>query len=113
MASENPPEIPARTAQTILLREGNSPCAPNAMANISTNAHTCEKAVSTNAFARRDAYPPEKSDAPQRNTAATLYAAGANWFTGNTPEERTTPSSFVSCRVAYATYVGTAALGCP
>src|SRR5579864_591348 len=97
MASENPPEIPARTAHTILLRERNSPCSPNAMTNISTNAHKCENAVSTNAFARRDPYPPEKSAAPHRNTAATLYAAGANWLTDNTPEERTTPNGFDLC----------------
>ena len=87
MASENPPEAPAARAQTMLAREGNSPCCVIAMVNIKANAHTCENAVSRKALARREPYPPEKSEAPQRNTAATLYTAGANWVSEDTRDE--------------------------
>src|SRR5579871_820143 len=49
------------------------------MANIKPNAHTCENAVTTKACELREPYPPEKSAAPQRKTAATAHAAGARW----------------------------------
>ena len=80
------------------------------MANISTNAQACENAVSTKAFARRDPYPPAKSDAPQRNTAITLYAAGANWVSEDTPDEGTTAFSFDLCGDDLC---GDNRLGCP
>ncbi len=47
----------------------------------------CEKAVRTKALARREPYPPAKSAAPQRNTAITEQAAGANWVGEDTPDE--------------------------
>jgi len=53
----------------------------------------CENAVRTKAFARRDPYPPAKSDEPQRNTAITLYAAGPSWIGEDTPDEISTPES--------------------
>jgi hypothetical protein len=58
-------------AHKILRRDGNSPWLAIAIPNIRTKAQTCEKAVSTKAFARREPYPPAKSDAPQRKTAVT------------------------------------------
>src|ERR1700733_10270518 len=72
----------------MLSREGNAPRCPSAMANISPKAETCEKAVITNALARRDPSPPAKSEAPHKNTAVRLQAAGASWISEDTPEER-------------------------
>src|SRR5277367_205843 len=87
MASENPPIEPARSAHRMLLRVGNAPCCAKAIVHISANAHTCEKAVSTKALARREPYPPAKSDAPHMKTAIMLYTAGANWLIGDTTVE--------------------------
>ena len=50
----------------------------------------CENAVSTKAFDRREPYPPEKSDAPQRNTAVTEQTAGLNRVKEDTPDEGNT-----------------------
>ena len=48
--------------------------------------------MKTKALARREAYPPEKSEAPQRKTAVTEQATGAeeNWAGRNTPDEIST-----------------------
>ena len=72
---------------TMLAPVGNAPCSPSAIANISAKPQRCANAVSTKALARRDPYPPAKSDAPQRNTAVTLNAAGASWVRGDMPDE--------------------------
>lgn len=52
----------------------------------------CEKAVRTKALARREPNPPAKSEAPQRNTAVTEQATGAeeNWAGKDTPDEIST-----------------------
>ena len=70
---------PARIAQNMLARSGSGACEANAITVIHTRAQRWEKEVRTKALARREAYPPAKSDAPQRKTAVTAYAAGANW----------------------------------
>src|SRR5580698_5842208 len=90
MASENPPTAPARSAHKTLLREGNAPCCAKAIEPISPKAHTCENAVSTKALARREPYPPAKSDAPHMKTAIMLYTAGANWPVEDTTVEIST-----------------------
>jgi hypothetical protein len=71
----------------MLVRDGNAPCCRSATDNISAKAQTCENAVSTKALARREPYPPAKSDVPHKNTAVTLHAAGANWAREDTPDE--------------------------
>src|SRR5215831_6468575 len=90
MAIENPPIAPAATAQKLLARSGNGPFCARASASIRAKAHKWEKAVSTNVFARRAPYPPAKSDAPQRKTAVTEYAAGPNCGMEDTPVEGNT-----------------------
>src|ERR1700756_450147 len=90
MAIENPPITPAVTAQKMLARLGKFPCWVKAMASISTRAQMCENAVSTKALARREPYPPAKSEAPPRKTAVTEYAAGANCDSEVTPDEGNT-----------------------
>ncbi|SPF48923.1 hypothetical protein SBA1_90059 [Candidatus Sulfotelmatobacter kueseliae] len=49
-----------------------------------------ENAVSVKALARREPYPPAKSDAPHRKNAATEPAAGANWVNQSTRDEGNT-----------------------
>src|SRR5690242_21453203 len=90
MAIENPPSAPANTAQKMLARFGNGPCCVIATGSITPNAHTCEKAVSTNVFARRAPYPPAKSDTPHRKTAATEQTTGASCAPEDTPVEGNT-----------------------
>src|SRR5580704_465302 len=90
MASENPPTAPAASAHRMLVRDGKAPCSPSAIESIRAKAQACEKAERTNASARREPYPPAKSDAPQRNTATTLQAAGANWGSDDMPDEIST-----------------------
>lgn len=95
MARENPPMDPAANAQNMLVREGNAACCVRPTASISTNAQTCEKPVSTKALARREPYPPAKSEAPQRKTAVTEQAAGLDKLKPeviqkDTPEEGNT-----------------------
>ena len=41
------------------------------------------------ALARREAYPPAKSEAPQMKTAATLQTVGAERVSGDTDERNT------------------------
>src|SRR5271157_1851545 len=90
MARENPPTAPATRAQRTLVREGRASCCASAMANMRAKAQMCENAVRTKALARRDPYPPAKSDEPQRKTAATEEAAGANWSNESTRDEGNT-----------------------
>src|SRR5262249_13969147 len=90
MARENPPTAPAAIAQKMLIRSGNGPPCASAISDINTKAQAWENAVRTKAWARREPYPPAKSDAPQMNTAATEYAAGGRWTGDITPDERNT-----------------------
>src|SRR5215469_13388553 len=57
---------------------------------MSANPQTCENAVRTNAFARREPYPPAKSEVPQRKTAVTEYTAGVDWSHVSMPDEGNT-----------------------
>src|SRR5215469_16427544 len=100
MASANPPTAPAAIAQKMLILSGNGPPCPRAISDISANAHACENAVRTNALARREPYPPAKSDAPQMKTAATEYAAGGKWTDEITPDEGTTEKQLHRRRVS-------------
>jgi hypothetical protein len=80
----------------MLPREGKTSLRAHAkpMASIKTNAQICENAVNTKALARREPYPPAKSDEPQRKTAITEQIAGLNGtsdgINANTPHESTT-----------------------
>src|SRR5215831_12562647 len=87
----------------MLARFGNGPCCVVATASITANAHTCEKAVSTNVFARRAPYPPAKSDTPHKNTAATEQTAGANCAPEDTPVEGNTTAKAPSWHEASLT----------
>src|SRR5579872_351318 len=87
MAKENPPTAPAAIAHRMLVRFGNTPCSVNAIEVISAKAHACENAVKTNALARREPYPPAKSEAPHMKTAATEYAADGSCDREDTPDE--------------------------
>jgi uncharacterized protein len=73
----------------MLLREGKTPFRAKAKptANIKTSAQMCENAVNTKALARREPYPPEKSEAPHKKTAATENAAGLDGIKASTPHE--------------------------
>src|SRR5690242_4040772 len=102
MASANPPIAPAAIAQRILILSGNGPPCPRAITDISAKAHACENAVRTKALARRQPYPPAKSDAPHTKTAATEYAAGGKWGGEITPDEGNTEKHLHNCVPAYA-----------
>lgn len=81
---------PAATAQRMLAREGNAPCWVSAIENMRAKAQTWEKAVRTKALARREPYPPAKSESPQSRTAETLQATGANVIGEDTRDEGNT-----------------------
>jgi hypothetical protein len=65
-------------AHATAVLEGNGEWLASATPDISTKPLRCAIAVSRNAFARRDPYPPTKSLVPQEKTAAKLKLVGAD-----------------------------------